>query len=287
MIIKIVRTASSANLLNYLVNQDHEILDAKGVSPFQNIEEIINEFKARELMNQKAENIAYNIIVSFPTEDQIDESTRLDILEEVMEEFNGGSDLWFAVSHRDSQYHHHFHSALSAIKLDGLSIDMSNFASRAIDLSRQLEIKYSLKRIESVRSLDSNKAIADLRFAINHSLVEAESLDHFTQIMLLNGYLCKVGRGITFIKLENNHPIKGSDVDRKYSLGNLKKYFESNENNSIQNVFHISNNLSKPREDGKSLIDILLSQETNLKQEETSDEENTNRKKKRKKRRGL
>ena len=71
MIIKIVRTSSSENLLDYLVNQQHEILDSKGVLPYQDIESIKKEYHTRELTNNKAKNIAYNIIVSFPAEDNI------------------------------------------------------------------------------------------------------------------------------------------------------------------------------------------------------------------------
>lgn len=226
MIIKIIRTSSSSNLLNYLVNQEHEVLDAKGVLPYQDFREIRNEFKMRELTNSRAENIAYNIIVSFPAKDTITKSMRANLLEEIMLEFNGGSDLWYAVSHCDTPNHQHFHIALSAIKLDGLSIDMSNFAKRAKELSRKLEIKYSLTRISNQRTLGSNEALGELKFTIDHAINEAQNMEHFIEIMRLSGYKCKVGRGITFIKLENNHPIKGSDVGRVYSLGNLKKNFE-------------------------------------------------------------
>lgn len=286
MIIKIVRTASSGNLLDYLVNQEHEVLDAKGVLPFQDINTIKKEFNTRELTNSKAKNIAYNIIVSFPLEDRITKSIRLDLLEDIMAEFNGGSDLWFAVSHPDTINHQHFHCALSAIKLDGVSIDMAHFAKRAIALSRKLEIKYGLKQVSSERTLFSNQAINDLKLAIDHSISEAHNLAQFIEIMLLSGYKCKVGRGITFIKMENNHSIKGSAVGPAYSLGNLLKNFQKG--NTESSPFTIGKqDILKNSADRKNidLLDIGLTNSSRAQSSYDSAEDEELKKKRRKKRR--
>ncbi len=287
MIIKIVRTASSGNLLDYLVNQEHEVLDAKGVLPFQDIDTIKKEFNTRELTNSKAKNIAYNIIVSFPSEDRITKSIRLNLLEDIMAEFNGGSDLWFAVSHPDTINHQHFHCALSAIKLDGVTIAMAHFAKRAMALSRKLEIKYGLKQVSSERTLFSNQAINELKVAIDHSISEAYNLAQFIEIMRLLGYKCKVGRGITFIKLENNHPIKGSDVGREYSLGNLKKNFEPLSNYSKVYVKSYRNDENETKVNfGPALLDLILPS-TNVTGLNAGSDENEiwNRKKRKKRRR--
>lgn len=286
MIIKIIRTKSSSNLLDYLVGQENEILDAKGILPYQDLKEIKNEFYTRELTNSRAVNVAYNIIVSFPVEDTITKSMRLDLLEEIMLEFNGGSNLWLAVSHCDTENHQHFHIALSAIKLDGVTIDMAHFAKRAMALSRKLEIKYGLKQVSSERTLFSNHAINDLKLAIDHSIDESGNMAQFIEIMHLCGYKCKVGRGITFIKLENNHPIKGSDVGREYSLGNLKKNFESLSNYSKDDVKPYCNDENEPKVSlGPALLDLILPSANVTGVNAASDENESWNRKKRKKRR--
>lgn len=285
MIIKIVRTSSSENLLDYLVNQQHKILDSKGVLPYQDIESIKKEFHTRELTNHKAKNIAYNIIVSFPSEDNITKLVRLKVLEDVMQEFNGGSDLWFAVAHPDSINHQHFHCALSAIKLDGNSIDMSNFSKRAMALSRKLEKKYHLKCISNERSMNSNQSINALRFAIDHAINEAQHMDEFIAIMRLTGYKCKVSRGITFIKLENNHPIKGSAVGREYSLGNLLKKFENKIEIAPDTKIGRPSNV-KPMSTSRTpdFIDLILESSPNTNSSIDNADEEVYKKKRRKKR---
>jgi len=254
MIIKVISSTSSSNLLSYLVNQEHKVLDAKGVIPNASIEEVKKEFRDREVLNNRAKKIVYNIIVAFPIDEDLSESLENQLLQEVVDEFSEGNDLWYAVKHPNSSTHKHFHIALSAIHWKTTkALKMKKYAWRAILLSRKLEEKYRLKQVASAPKLNHNQRKEDLKFAILHALSSSKNLDSFVEHMTHSGYKTIVGRGVSFVEIESGVKFKGSDVGREYNLRNIEKAL-ANEQSLDKPPTHIDNLLDI----GSSILDTAL-----------------------------
>lgn len=225
MIAKIINSKSSCNLLSYLLEKEHEIVNAKGVLPNLNIEEFKKSFKSNNHLNKRVQNTTSHIILSFPRSDVVEYKLN-NIIHDLVNEIFPLNEMWLAIKHPDTDTHQHLHIAINKITSNGKVLNDSNSALRAIEFCRQLEATYDLQKVHNDRLPDGNSQKKHIKDIIDCSLNMSTNYQDFVTQLLKKDIVCKRGRGITFINKKNGVQFKGSAIGREYSLNNLLKNFE-------------------------------------------------------------
>lgn len=252
MIAKNIKGKSFKGCVSYVMNNTAKLLEAEGVWAATK-EDVIRSFAMQRSGRKEVKQPVGHIPIAFSPEDKhrMTDDFMLQLAKEYMQEMGIGNTQYIIVRHNNTE-NPHLHIVYNRINNDLKLISVNHDYKRNIKVCKKLKDKYKLtygKDKEKVKReklknpdkikyyihdavkfvLRSCKNPADLRFSLEKYGIEID-------------YKFKRGsneiQGVSF-KYENI-AFKGSEVDRKYSFGNLKKEFQKNlmeENKRIEEAY--------------------------------------------------
>lgn len=252
MIAKNIKGKSFKGCVSYVMNENATMLEAEGVWAATK-EDIIRSFAMQRSGRKEVKQPVGHIPIAFSPEDKhrMTDDFMVQLAKEYMQEMGIGNTQYIIVRHHNTE-NPHLHIVYNRINNDLKLISVNHDYKRNIKVCKKLKDKHKLtygKDKEKVKReklknpdkikyyihdaiksvLPDCKNPADLRFALEKHGIEID-------------YKLKRGsneiQGVSF-KYENI-AFKGSEVDRKYSFGNLKKEFQKNlleENKQIEEAY--------------------------------------------------
>lgn len=213
----------------YIFSQNLQVNIAKNGE--LDMSDIANQFSEVAKLNQNCKQSFWHQSFSFPIEENPTNNLLEKIIIDFSLEFGFYERQMIAFRHYDKE-HHHFHIIANRLDLDGRkAVKSSNNYIRINQFCRKMEEKYGLKPLESKRqnTIDGknedlkNQYAINLRMLIDENLPKVQSVNELEKILNQNGIKVEKGRGVTFILPDKKIRIKGSDLGKPYSLGNLEK----------------------------------------------------------------
>ena len=240
MIAKNIKGKSFKGCVNYVMNDTAQLLETEGVFA-DSAKDMIRSFAMQRSGRKEIKQPVGHIPISFAPEDKerMTDDFMVQLAKEYMQEMGIKNTQYMIVRHHNTD-NDHLHIVYNRIDNDLKLISVNQDYKRNIKVCKKLKDKYNLtygkgkdrvKREkldnpDKVKYLlyDVIKAIlptcknpADLRFALQKFGIELE--------YKLNCTTKKI-EGVSF--RYENILFKGSQIDRKFSFGNLKKVFEKN-----------------------------------------------------------
>ena len=240
MIAKNIKGKSFKGCVNYVMNDTAELLEAEGVYA-DNTKSMIRSFAMQRSGRKEIKQPVGHIPISFSPEDKhrMANDFMVQLAKEYMQEMGIKNTQYIIVRHHNSD-NDHLHIVYNRIDNDLTLISVNNDYKRNIKVCKKLKDKYSLtygKGKEKVKRekldnpdkvkyyihdaikqvLPNCKIPADLRFSLKEYEIELDYKFKRTTNEI---------EGVSF--RYDNIAFKGSEIDRKFSFGNLKKEFEKN-----------------------------------------------------------
>lgn len=240
MIAKNIKGKSFKGCVNYVMNDTAELLEADGVWA-DSTKDMIRSFAMQRSGRKEIKQPVGHIPISFSPEDKgkMTNDFMLQLAKEYMQEMGIKNTQYIIVRHHNTD-NAHLHIVYNRIDNNLKLISVNNDYKRNIKACKKLKDKYNLtygkgkdnvKRqkldnpdktkyhiYDAIKSvLSSCKNPADLRFALQKFNIEIDYKFKRTTREI---------EGVSF--RYDNIAFKGSDIDRKFSFGNLKKEFDKN-----------------------------------------------------------
>lgn len=240
MIAKNIKGKSFKGCVSYVMNDTAELLEAEGVFA-DNIKDMIRSFAIQRSGRKEIKQPVGHIPMSFAPDDKarMTNDFMTQLAREYMHEMGIKNTQYIIVRHHNTD-NEHLHIVYNRIDNDLKLISVNNDYKRNIKVSKKLKDKYNLtygkgkdrvkrEKLNNPDKVkyyihDAIKAVlptckipADLTFALQKFGIEVEYKHKRTTREI---------EGVSF--RYNNIAFKGSQIDRKFSFGNLKKEFEKN-----------------------------------------------------------
>ena len=240
MIAKNIKGKSFKGCVNYVMNETAELLEAEGVFA-DNTKDMIRSFAMQRSGRKEIKQAVGHIPVSFAPEDKVRMTNdfMVQLAKEYMQEMGIKNTQYIIVRHHNTD-NEHLHIVYNRIDNDLKLISVNNDYNRNIKVCKKLKDKHGLTYGEGKEKvkreklnnpdrvkyyihdaikevLPDCKVPADLRFALKKFGIEIEYKFKRTTNEI---------EGVSF--RYNNISFKGSQVDRKYSYGNLRNEFQKN-----------------------------------------------------------
>ena len=240
MIAKNIKGKSFKGCVNYVMNDTAELLEAEGVWA-DNTKDLIRSFAMQRSSRKEIKQPVGHIPISFSLEDKprMTNNFMVQLAKEYMQEMGIKNTQYIIVRHHNTD-NDHLHIVYNRIDNDLKLISVNHDYKRNIKTCKRLKDKYNLtygKGKEKVKREkldnpdkikyyihDAIKAVlptckhpADLRFALQKFGIELDYKHKRTTREI---------EGVSF--RYDNIAFKGSEIDRKFSFGNLKKEVGSN-----------------------------------------------------------
>ncbi|GHV40018.1 hypothetical protein FACS1894179_05860 [Bacteroidia bacterium] len=240
MIAKNIKGKSFKGCVNYVMNETAELLEAEGVFA-DSIKSIIRSFAMQRSGRKEIKQAVGHIPMSFAPEDKtrMTNDFMLQLAKEYMREMGIQNTQYIIVRHHNTD-NEHLHIVYNRIDNNLKLISVNNDYKRNVKTCKKLKDKYNLSygkgkdRVKREKLKDPDKvkyyiydairAIlptcknpADLRFELQKFGIELDyKLKRTTKDI----------EGVSF--RYNDIAFKGSQIDRKFSFGNLQKLFKEN-----------------------------------------------------------
>lgn len=240
MIAKNIKGKSFKGCVQYVMNETAELLKAEGVWA-DNPKDMIRSFAMQRSGRKEIKQPVGHIPISFAPEDKarMTNDFMVQLAKEYMQEMGIKNTQYIIIRHHNTD-NEHLHIVYNRIDNNLKLISVNNDYKRNMKICKKLKDKYNLtygkgkdrvkrKKLDNPDKVkyyiyDTIKAIlpecknpADLRFGLKKFRIDLE-------------YKFKRGtnqiEGVSF--RYNNIAFKGSQIDRKFSFGNLKKEFQKN-----------------------------------------------------------
>ena len=240
MIAKNIKGKSFKGCVNYVMNDTAELLEAEGVWA-DNAKDMIRSFAMQRSGRKEIKQPVGHIPISFSPEDRLRMTNdfMVQLAKEYMQEMGIKNTQYIIVRHHNTD-NDHLHIVYNRIDNDLKLISVNHDYKRNIKTCKKLKDKYNLtygKGKENVKreKLNSPDSIKYLLYDVIKAI-----LPYCTNEKEFQDYLQSKGVNVEF-KLKrttgeiegisfsyDNVSFKGSQIDRKFSFGNLQKDFEKN-----------------------------------------------------------
>lgn len=240
MIAKNIKGKSFKGCVNYVMNDTAELLEAEGVWA-DNSKDMIRSFAMQRSGRKEIKQPVGHIPISFSPEDKrrMTNGFMIQLAKEYMQEMGIKNTQYIIVRHHNTD-NEHLHIVYNRIDNDLKLISVNHDYKRNIKTCKKLKDKHNLtygKGKEKVKrkKLDSPDKVKYLLYDVIKAI-----LPYCTSEKEFQNYLQSKGVNVEF-KLKrttgeiegisfnyDNVSFKGSQIDRKFSFGNLKKAFEQN-----------------------------------------------------------
>lgn len=249
MIAKNIKGKSFKGCVSYVMNDTATLLEAEGVFA-DSTKNIIRSFAMQHSGRKEIKQPVGHIPISFSPEDKrrMTDDFMLQLAKEYMQEM-GISNTQYIVVRHDNTENPHLHIVYNRINNDLKLISVNHDYKRNIKVCKKLKDKYNLtygKGKENVKRekldnpnrakyyiYDAIKSVlptcknpADLRFALKELNIDLIYKHKRATDNQRNGMGIQEIEGISF--KYDNVCFKGSEIDRKFSFGNLRKEFDKN-----------------------------------------------------------
>lgn len=250
MISKVITGRSFYGCCRYICEDKGRavVLDAEGVRDYD-CRLMAHDFETqRGDLPGKKKAVFHGILSFYPGESLTDESL-VTIAREYLEKIDM-SDTQFVIAKHIDKKHLHLHIVANFVGNKRKAIRDSWIGWRGKKVAQALTVKYQLIPAERkvlalthLESLNSEEATRyDIYHAIQDKLPHARSLSELTDSLIKLGidsqYRYKSGtkelQGISFKK--GLYCIKGSKIDRKFSIAGLQKLIEENNQKKVQKL---------------------------------------------------
>lgn len=240
MIAKNIKGKSFKGCVNYVMNDTAKLLEAEGVFA-DSTKDMIRSFAIQRSGRKEIKQPVGHIPISFAPEDKnrMTNEFMLQLAKEYMQEMGIKNTQYIIVRHHNTD-NDHLHIVYNRIDNDLKLISVNQDYKRNIKACKKLKDKYNLtygKGKERVKreKLDNPDNVKYLLYDVIKVI-----LPYCTSEKEFQDYLQSKGVNVEF-KLKrttgeiegisfsyDNVSFKGSQIDRKFSYGNLKKEFEKN-----------------------------------------------------------
>lgn len=240
MIAKNIKGKSFKGCVNYVMNDTAELLEAEGVW-VDSARDMIRSFAMQRSGRKEIKQPVGHIPISFSPEDKgrMTNDFMLQLAKEYMQEMGVRNTQYIVVRHHNTD-NDHLHIVYNRIDYDLKLISVNHDYKRNIKTCKKLKDKYKLtygKGKEKVKreKLNSPDKVKYLLYDVIKAI-----LPYCTNEKELQDYLQSKGVNVEF-KLKrtteeiegisfsyDNVSFKGSQIDRNFSFGNLKKEFDKN-----------------------------------------------------------
>ncbi len=240
MIAKNIKGKGFGGCVRYVMNDSHVLLEAEGVFA-DNADSVIHSFALQRSMRNEIVRPVGHIPISFAPEDKarMTNDFMLQLAKEYMEEMGIRNTQYIVIRHHNTE-NEHLHIVYNRIDNDLKLISVNNDFKRNVKVCKKLKNRHNLtygegkERVKREKLNDPDrvkfyihdaikevlpdcKYPADLRFALKKFGIELEYKHKRTTNEI---------EGVSF--RYENICFKGSEIDRKFSFGNLKKEFLEN-----------------------------------------------------------
>ncbi len=240
MIAKNIKGKSFKGCVRYVMNEGAELLEAEGVLT-HSTKDMIRSFAMQRSGRKEIKQPMGHIPISFSPEDKarMTNDFMVQLAKEYMEEMGIKNTQYIVVRHHNTE-NEHLHIVYNRIDNNLKLISVNNDYKRNIKVCKKLKDKYGLTYGEGKEKvkweklnnpdrvkyyihdaikevLPECKTPADLRFSLKKYGIELEYKYKRTTNEI---------EGVSF--RYENIVFKGSQIDRKYSFGNLRKEFLNN-----------------------------------------------------------
>ncbi|PXV58470.1 uncharacterized protein DUF3945 [Dysgonomonas alginatilytica] len=240
MIAKNIKGKSFRGCVRYVMNDSHELLEAEGVFA-DSAKSIIRSFAMQRSGRKEIKQPVGHIPISFSPEDKakMTNDFMLQLAKEYMAEMGIKNTQYIIVRHHNTD-NEHLHIVYNRIDNNLKLISVNNDYKRNIKVCKKLKDKHGLTYGQGKEKVNREKlndpdrvkyyiydAIrevlpscnnpADLRFSLQKFGIEIDYKHKRTSNEI---------EGVSF--RYNDIAFKGSQIDRKFSFGNLKKEFQIN-----------------------------------------------------------
>jgi hypothetical protein len=247
MIGKVKTGKSFAGCIRYnLEREEATILYAEGIRA-DSIPHIINDFNMQRKMNPDLGQAVGHIVLSWSVQDKEKLSPDAMTLhaKEYLQKMKIADTQFLVVQHHDRE-HPHLHIVYNRVDNEAKTISDQYQRKRNAEVCKQLTLKYGYHmaqgkaQVNRPRLTGADKIKYQLYDAIKQTSVQVKSWKELENLLKRQGielhYKYKGGtsevQGISFSK--DGLKLKGSDIDRSLSYGNLSQLLEQNQQKENQ-----------------------------------------------------
>lgn len=241
MISKVLDGHSFGPACKYICNRkEAQVLEAEGVRE-SSYREMALDFQTQVMLREHKKQACFHAILSFHPDDKMDKEMMKEIARKYLKGLGIINTRYVVVLHTDKE-HPHLHLLANMVNYEGRSISNAFIGKRGKEEAMRLTEAYKLipadhkdlsrTNLEALNEYEANKY--KIYQAITESLPHCRSMEELEARLQKQGvsiqYKYKSGtqekQGISFKIGEDC--IKGSKVDRRYSLACLEKILEQN-----------------------------------------------------------
>jgi hypothetical protein len=238
-------------------DQGAEVLAAHGVRT-DSAEHMAADFDAVRAMRPGLGKAVLHVALAFPVEEK--EQVTNEVMGRIAQDYLKGLNIdpentqWAVVRHYDKdKTHPHMHLVVNRVDLDGQTVSDQFIRSRSVDVCKGIEQEYGLIVADQVgrkqareigptpaqvkattpkeqQSAEWSRARQDIGRALSYTAGQARSFDELREALRPRGIELALTRrkdgspaGVVFE--QDGHRVKGSQVGREYSAGNLETGF--------------------------------------------------------------
>ncbi|WP_237274846.1 relaxase/mobilization nuclease domain-containing protein [Tenacibaculum ovolyticum] len=229
MITKLESIAYLQNALAYCERGGELIASNKCIG---NSTQINSQMERNNALNDRCLKNTFHIKIRIAPEDKgkLDTNNWIDISNKYAKKIGFQENPFAVYIHEENTEREHIHIVASRIKSNNLAVEDSFTHYKNMDFCREIEKKYKLRQVKRVLEavkkqevfIKNDKRIKPLEEKIKSAINQSDSFEDFEFHLKNIGVKTKKGRGIGFID-EKGVYIKGSDINRKYSLKGIEK----------------------------------------------------------------
>ena len=240
MIAKNIKGKSFKGSVSYVMHEGATLLEAEGVLA-DNTKDIIRSFAMQRSGRKEIKQPVGHIPLSFSPEDKgrMTDEFMVQLAKEYMQEMGIKNTQYIIVRHHNTD-NPHLHIVYNRIDNDLKLISVNHDYKRNIKVCKKLKDKHGLtygegkEKVKRDKLNNPDKVKYKIYDTVKAILPQCTKPDDLRLLLMLSGIETefKLNRttgeieGISF--RQDNICFKGSEVDRKFSYGNLKKEFEKN-----------------------------------------------------------
>lgn len=194
--------------------------------------QINSQMERNNALNDKCLKNTFHVKIRIAPEDKgkLNSQQWIDISNEYAEKIGFNENPFAVYIHEEGSDKEHIHIIASRIKANNRAVKDNYTYYKNMDFCREIEKKYNLRQVkrilESVKNKEvfvkNDKRISPLKVKIASAIKQSDSFTDFVFHLKNMGIKTKKGRGIGFTD-EKGVYIKGSDIDRAYSLKGIEK----------------------------------------------------------------
>lgn len=240
MIAKNIKGKSFKGCVQYVMNETAELLEAEGVWA-DTAKDMIRSFAMQRSGRKEIKQPVGHIPISFAPEDshRLTCNFMLQLAKEYMQEMGIKNTQYIVVRHHNTE-NEHLHIVYNRVDNNLKLISVNNDYKRNIKVCKKLKDKHSLtygegkEKVKREKLNDPDKVKYYIYDAIKVVLPECKNPADLRFSLKRYGIQLEYKYKRTTNEIEgvsfryNNIAFKGSEIDRKFSYGNLKKVFEEN-----------------------------------------------------------